>query len=165
MKLIYHYSDVIMDTIASQITSLTTVYSRVYSGADRIKHQSSASLAYVRGIHRGPVNSPHKWPVTQKLLAFDDVIIENMPSENNKFLWSFLLFSSLVIMVLISSWFHIFPLHVNIHHPPPPPPPPPPPHPHTHAHTLPLPVPSAARRWYLILKHGFVFACQRCKGT
>ena len=55
-----HYNDVIMGTIASQITSLTIVYSIVYSDADQTKHQSSASLAFVRGIHRGPVNSPHK---------------------------------------------------------------------------------------------------------
>ena len=56
----HHQSDVIMGTIASQITSLTIVYSIVYSDADQSKHQSSASLAFVRGIHRGPVNSPHK---------------------------------------------------------------------------------------------------------
>ena len=48
----FHYDDVIMTTIASQITSLTVVYSVVYSGADQRKHQSSASLAFVRGIHR-----------------------------------------------------------------------------------------------------------------
>ena len=53
-----HYSDVIMSTMASQITSLTIVYSSVYSGSDQRKHQSSASLAFVRGIHWGPVNSP-----------------------------------------------------------------------------------------------------------
>ena len=46
-----HYNDVIMTTVASQITSLTIVYSIVYSGADQRKHQSSASLAFVRGIH------------------------------------------------------------------------------------------------------------------
>ena len=51
-----HYGDVIMGAIASQITSLTIVYSTVYSDADQRKHQSSASLASVRGIHRGPVN-------------------------------------------------------------------------------------------------------------
>ena len=54
-----YYSDVIMSAMASQITSLTIVYSTVYSSTDRIKHQSSASLAFVRGIHRGPVKSPH----------------------------------------------------------------------------------------------------------
>ena len=70
-----HYGVVIMGTIASQITSLTIVYSTVYSDADQRKHQSSASLAFVRGIHRGPVNSPHKWPVTRKMFPFDDVIM------------------------------------------------------------------------------------------
>ena len=47
-----HYNDVIMTTIASQITSLTVVYSIVYSGADQRQHESSASLAFVWGIHR-----------------------------------------------------------------------------------------------------------------
>ena len=70
-----HYNDVIMSMIASQITSLAFVYSTVYFGADQRKHQSSASLAFVRGIHRGPVNSPHKWPVTRKMFPFDDVIM------------------------------------------------------------------------------------------
>ena len=69
-----HYNDVMMDAIASQITSLTIVYSIVYSDAGQRKHQSSASLAFVRGIHRGPVNSPHKWPVTRKMFPFDDVM-------------------------------------------------------------------------------------------
>ena len=55
----YHYDDVTMSAMASQITSLTIVNSTVYSGGDQIRHQSSASLAFVRGIHRGPVNSPH----------------------------------------------------------------------------------------------------------
>ena len=67
LKWEHHYNDVIMGAIASQNTSLTIVYSTVYSGADQGKHESSASLAFVRGIHRGPVNSPHKWPVTRKM--------------------------------------------------------------------------------------------------
>ena len=75
----HHYSDVRMGTIASQITSLTIVYSTVYSDADQRKHQSSASLAFVWGIHRGPVNSPHKWPVTRKMFPFDNVIMTNHP--------------------------------------------------------------------------------------
>ena len=64
-----------MGMIASQITSLTIVYSNVYSDGDQRKYQSSASLAFVRGIHRRPVNSPHKWPVTRKMFPFDDVIM------------------------------------------------------------------------------------------
>ena len=70
-----HYGDVIMGTMASQITSLTIVYSTVYSDADQRKHQSSASLAFVLAIHRGPVNAPHRWPVTRKMFPFDDVIM------------------------------------------------------------------------------------------
>ena len=70
-----HYNDVVMGAMASQITSPTIIYSTIYSGADQTKHQSSASLAFVRGIHRWPVNSPHKWPVTRKMFPFDDVII------------------------------------------------------------------------------------------
>ena len=71
----YHQSDVIMGATASQITSLTIVYSTVYSDADQRKHQSSASLAFVRGIHRRPVHSPHKGPVTRKMFRVDDVIM------------------------------------------------------------------------------------------
>ena len=70
-----HYNDVIMGAKASQITSLTSVYSTVYSDADQRKHQSSASLAFLRGIHRGPVNSPRKWPVTRKMFPYDDIIM------------------------------------------------------------------------------------------
>ena len=72
---IYHYDDVIMTMLASQITSLPVVCSIVYSGVNQRKHQSSASLAFVREIHRGPVNFPHKWPVTRKMFPFDDVIM------------------------------------------------------------------------------------------
>ena len=73
----WHYSDVIVSAIESQITSITVVNSTVYSGADQRKHQSSASLAFVEGIHRSPVNSPHKGPVTRKMFPFDDVIMKN----------------------------------------------------------------------------------------
>ena len=71
-----HYNDVIMSATASQITSLAIVYSTVDSVADQRKHQSSASLVFVRGIRRWPVNSPHKPPVTRKKFTFDDVITE-----------------------------------------------------------------------------------------
>ena len=70
-----HYGDVKMGVLGSQITSLMIVYSTVHSGTDQRKHQSSASLAFVRGIHRWPVNSLHKWPVMQKMFPFDDVIM------------------------------------------------------------------------------------------
>ena len=59
-----------MGAIASQITSLTIVYSIVESDADQRKHESSASLAFVRGIHRG-----HKLPVKRKMFPFDDAIM------------------------------------------------------------------------------------------
>ena len=75
ISLAYHHSDVIMSVMASQITSVRIVYSTIYSGTDQRKHQSSASLAFVRGIHRWAVNSPHKGPVTRKMFPFDDVIM------------------------------------------------------------------------------------------
>ena len=70
-----HYSGGIVSTMASQINSITIVYSTVCSGADQIKHQSSASLAFVRWIRRLPANSPHKGPVTRKMFPFDAVIM------------------------------------------------------------------------------------------
>ena len=72
---IAHYNDVIMSPMVSQITSLTILYSTVYSDADQIKHQSSASLVFVWGMHWGPVNSTHKWPVTRKVFLLDYVIM------------------------------------------------------------------------------------------
>ena len=77
-----HYNEVIMSVMVSQITSLTIVYSSVYSGTNERKHQSSASLAFVRGIHRGPVNSPHKGTVTRKMFPFDDVIMDFTDDES-----------------------------------------------------------------------------------
>ena len=74
-----------MGAIASQITSHTIVYSILYSGADQRKHQSSASLAFVRGIHRGPVNFPQKWPVMRKMCPFDDVIM--LQNKRPFYLW------------------------------------------------------------------------------
>ena len=87
-----HYGDVIMDTMASRITSITIVYSTLYSGADQRQHQSSASLAFVQGIHREPVNSLNKWPVTRKMFPFDDVIMQ----------WQ----NSIPEMRMLSSWHH-----------------------------------------------------------
>ena len=55
-----------MSGMAFQITSLTIVYLIAYSGTDQRRYQSCVSLAFMRGIHRWPVNSPHKWPATRK---------------------------------------------------------------------------------------------------
>ena len=76
-----HYDDVIMSPMASKITSHTIIYSTFYSGPDQSKHQSSASLAFVWGIHR----SPHKGPVMRKMFSFDDVIL-HWWNTNYKFL-------------------------------------------------------------------------------
>ena len=81
VTVILHYRDVIMSAMASQITSLTIVCSTVYSVADQRKHRSSASLAFMRGIHRWPVNTPHKGPVTRKMVTFDDVIMHAFASR------------------------------------------------------------------------------------
>ena len=70
-----HYNDVIMGAMASQITSLTIIYSSIYSDADERKHQSSVSLAFVQGIHWWPVNSLYKRPVTWKMFLFDDIFM------------------------------------------------------------------------------------------
>ena len=77
-----------MGVMASQITSLPIiVYSTVYSGADQRKRQSSASLAFVWGIHRWPVNSPPKGPVTRKMFPFDGVIMETQAHVSQDYLW------------------------------------------------------------------------------
>ena len=84
-----------MGATASQITSLPIVYSTVYSDADQRKHQSSASLAFVRGIHRGPVNSPAQMASNAEMLPFDDVIkwehyvVDNRITHNEPVMWSF----------------------------------------------------------------------------
>ena len=74
-QLARHYSDAIVSTMASQITAVSDFYSNVCSDADQRKHQSSASLAFVRRIQWCSVNSQHKGPVTRKMFLFDDVIM------------------------------------------------------------------------------------------
>ena len=72
-----------MSSMVSQIAGVSIVCSTVCSGADIRKYQSSASLAFVRGIHRWPVDSLHKGPVTRRKFPFDDVII--VPRNMTKF--------------------------------------------------------------------------------
>ena len=66
-----------MSEMVSQIIGVSIVCSALYSGAYQRKHQSSASLAFVRGIHRLSVYSPHKGPITRKMFPFDDIIMIN----------------------------------------------------------------------------------------
>ena len=84
------YSDAIMSAIVCQITGVSIVCSTVCSGADQTKHQSSASLTFVSGIHRWPVGSTHKGPVTRITFPFDDAIISHKRikhSTDARILW------------------------------------------------------------------------------
>ena len=91
-----------MSPMASQITSLCIVYSTVYSGAYQRKHQSFASLTFVRRIYWGPVNSPHKRPVTRKCFHL-------MTSSCIKY-WPSVLMAILSCYVEVFKWIfiHVF---------------------------------------------------------
>ena len=84
----YHYSDVITSAIASQITGVSIACSTVYSGSGQRNNQISASLAFVWGIHRWPVDSTHKGPVTRKMFPFDDVIMFHFVSTKKISNWT-----------------------------------------------------------------------------
>ena len=73
----HHYIDVIMSAIAFQIIEVSSVFRTVSSGADHRKHQSPVPQAFVRGIHRWPVISPHKGPVPGKTFPFDYVVMDS----------------------------------------------------------------------------------------
>ena len=66
-----------MSDMASQTIGVSVVYPTIVSGEDKRKHQSSESLAVVRGTLESPVNSPHKRPVTRKMFPSDDAIMES----------------------------------------------------------------------------------------
>ena len=76
-------SDIIMSAMTSQIAGVSIVCSTICSGAHqkKNKHRSSTSLTVVRGIHRCPMDSPYKGPVTRKMLLFDDVVMLLMGSS------------------------------------------------------------------------------------
>ena len=111
-----HYNDVTMSAIASQITNLAIVYSTVYSDTGRRKHQNSASLAFVRGIHREPANSPYKGPVTRKNVSIwwrhhgwpgdtksqgiDSLTFRDLSKIFSRILW----IAGIVLLMRISSW-------------------------------------------------------------
>ena len=75
LSVVIAISDVIMSAMSFRITGVSIVCSAVCSGSHQIQHKRSASLAFVRGIHRWPMDSPHKGPVTRKMFPFDYVIM------------------------------------------------------------------------------------------
>ena len=93
--------------MTSQINGLTIVYSTAYSGSDQRKHQSSASLAFGQGIHRWPVNSPHKWPAMRKMFPFDDVMMMQMQLR--------MFLSSVAISLWWRFWEKIFVTILQVH--------------------------------------------------
>ena len=85
-KFTKHYCDVIMawwrlKPPASRLFSQPSIQAHKEK-KDQRNLQSSASLAFVWGIHRLPVNSRHKWPVTRKMFPFDDVIMKSARAFN-----------------------------------------------------------------------------------
>ena len=102
-----YYSGVILSAMAYQITGVSIVYSTVWSGANQRKHQSSASLAFVSGIHRWPVNSTHKGSVTRKMFPFDDVIMVYLLALScNVIMYTFVLNSPLDFMPMKCHYYH-----------------------------------------------------------
>ena len=102
-----HYNDVIMSAMAPQITSVNGLFRRRSK-----KHHSSASLAFVRGIHRWPVISAHKGPVTRKMFPVDDVIMAPELSFNHM-LWYIMtatLFGSQLFVALAIEVMAVVPL-------------------------------------------------------
>ena len=125
-----HYSDVIMGAIAYQVTSLTIVYSTVYSDADQRKHQSFASLAFVRGFHRGPGSNAEnisiwwrhhgiplllveaewlKWLVNSTIIISDN---GSSPDRSQAIVWAIAGWTFLLVLVLIVI---IQPVHEFVH--------------------------------------------------
>ena len=58
-----------MSAMASQITGVSIVCSKICLSADQKKHTNSVLLAFVRGIPRWQVDSPHKGPITRKMFS------------------------------------------------------------------------------------------------
>ena len=90
----FHYNHVTMTAMASQITGVSSVCSTLGSAMDQRRHQSSASLAFVRGIHPWLVNFPHKRPVTRKMFPLDDIF---MPRLGRPVMWQVLSCASFVM--------------------------------------------------------------------
>ena len=96
-----------MRALVAKITSLTIVYSTRYPGTDE-KNQSSAPLAFVRGKHRWPVNSPHKGPVTRKMFPFDDATMSAPSVTRYTLCWPFCSFTFYFIMYAYTAQINLF---------------------------------------------------------
>ena len=100
-----------MGTMATHISSLIIVYSSVYPGADQRKYQSSASLAFVWGNHRWPVNYPHKWPVTRKIFPFDFVIMTCLKLRGSHYASQWIKFYNILgkkMRIIFHLWIKLF---------------------------------------------------------
>ena len=94
-----------MITMASHIICVSSVCSTVCMDANQRKYQSSASLAFKKGIYRWPVDSPHKGPATRKMFPFDDAIIydDHQLSKQGSFCW----IGPLSVTILLTTLFWI----------------------------------------------------------
>ena len=97
-----------MITMASQIISLTVVYSTVYSDADQRKHQKLCVTGLCVGNSPGPVNSPHKGPVTRKMFPFDDVIMLNYKENKAKLECVHIILDASYLLLSDTSWWFMF---------------------------------------------------------
>ena len=111
----FHYADVIMSAMASQITGLTIVYSIFIQAQIKENIKAPRHWPFVWGIHRRPVNSPHKRPVTRKMLPFDDVImskffvsLRQLLENVNHFIFDYFIF---YISYVLIAWSHQLPRH------------------------------------------------------
>ena len=108
---IQHYNDVIMGKMASQITSLTIVYSIVYLSADLRKHQSPALLALCAGEFTG---LRHKEPITRKMFPFDDVIMQDLGCDGDREGTTFI-FLNIMIQLHCPFMIQLTPMTMNYH--------------------------------------------------
>ena len=97
---IIYYNDAIMSAMASQIIGVSNVCSTFCSVVNQRKHPISASLTFVRGIHRSPVDSPHKGTVTRKTFPFNNVIIADDIHPKTGYEWQVQLRETLLWNIL-----------------------------------------------------------------
>ena len=102
-----HYIDVILTTVVSQITSVRVVYSIVYSDADQRKTSKLSVTGHCGGISPGPVNSPHKGPVTRKMFPFDDAIMKNQATSMDNANQIYILLNQFLKKILNLLWSEI----------------------------------------------------------